>query len=129
MRGRIKQLQKLFPGAQVAALYQEAQIDMTESKKRCPVYSPDLGRVPTHVGGTLRASGHVLRPVTKGKVTHVDLVYGGAAEAYAIVQHEGLDFHHNVGEARYLASVLEESAPHMAARIARRITFNEAMKL
>jgi hypothetical protein len=53
----------------------------------------------------------------------VVLWYGGAAEAYAIVQHENLEFHHTTGEAKFLESVLNESRPFMAQRIAKRIKF------
>ena len=99
--------------AQALALRQEAEIEMTESKKRCPV---DVG--------TLRASGHVVGPTLEGKKMHVDLVYGGAAEDYAIVQHEELGYFHKVGQAKYLESVLMESLPYMGARVAARIKEN-----
>ena len=127
MQAKLRRFMAKFPSAEAAALFFEAGVEMSESKKRCPVYSPPRGGYVDHVGGTLRASGHVLKPVTEGRKISVDLVYGGAAEAYAVVQHEGLDFHHNVGQARYLASVLEESEATMAQRIAARVQFNEEM--
>lgn len=92
------------------ALYQEAEIEMTESKKRCPV---DVG--------TLRDSGHVQDPAEDANSISVTMGYGGAAEAYAIVQHESLEFHHKVGEAKFLESVLRESAPYLVERIAKRM--------
>jgi hypothetical protein len=116
MRRRLELLKKRFPDAQVRALYQEAQIEMTESKKRVPVDT-----------GTLRSSGHVVKPVTLGTRTTVDLVYGGAAEEYAVIVHENLGALHEVGQAKYLESVLMQSAPHMARRIAARVKFNEEM--
>lgn len=116
MRRRLDNLKKRFPDAQVRALYQEAQVEMTESKKRVPVDT-----------GTLRSSGHVVKPATVGNRTTVDLVYGGAAEEYAIIVHEDLDAFHKVGQAKYLESVLMESAPHMTKRIAARVKFNEEM--
>jgi hypothetical protein len=109
---------------QMTALRQEAEIEMTESKKRCPVYSPRVGDYVDHVGGTLRASGHVQPVEQRGGKTSVNLVYGGAAEDYAVVQHEELGYHHNVGQAKYLESVLMESLPHMGARIAARMKEN-----
>lgn len=113
-----------------AALYMEGQIEITEAKRRTPV-SPTaaqfkaMGRsMPKGlVPGTLRASGTVHEPVRNGRNISVLLSFGGAAIDYAIVQHERLDFHHTTGQAKYLESVLNESRPHMAARIAARIKF------
>ena len=124
MQRRLGQAATDLQKRQMTALRQEAEIEMKESKKRCPVYSPRRGEYVDHIGGTLRASGHV-QPVKQwlGK-TSVNLVYGGAAEDYAIVQHETLDYHHNVGQAKFLESVLMESQPYMGARIAARMKEN-----
>lgn len=116
MRTKLRQIAAQFPLRVAAALYQEGQIEMTESKRRCPVdVTSKTG------GGTLRASGMVHQPEISGKSISVTLSYGGAADAYAIVQHERLDYHHNVGQAKYLESVLNESRPFMAGRVAKRI--------
>ena len=53
--------------------------------------------------GPLAASGKV-KGVNKSTV---DLTYGGAAEPYALYQHEMLDLHHELGEARYLIRGME----------------------
>lgn len=53
--------------------------------------------------GTLRGSGTVEGPA-QGRVV---LAFGGAAAPYALVQHERTDFHHDIGEARYLVRGLE----------------------
>ena len=116
MQAKLRAVTRNFPKQAAAALYQEAQVEMTESKKRCPVDK-----------GILRASGHVMRPVQEGRKISVDLAYGGAAEDYAIVQHEALDFQHTVGQAKFLESVLLESASNMAERVARRVQFNEGL--
>ena len=116
MRQKLRALVKKFPHAVERALYQEAQIDMTESKKRCPVDR-----------GTLRASGHVLKPEREGTMVSVDMVYGGAAETYAIIQHEELDFLLTVGQAKSLESVILETAPHLRNRVAARIQITEDM--
>lgn len=119
----LKQIAKKFPDRVAAAMYQEAQIEMTESKRRCPV-SP-LPAPKGVVPGTLRASGTVHKPTRgSGNVITVKMSYGGAAEDYAIVQHERLDFHHTTGQAKYLESVLDESRPYMAARIGKRVHLN-----
>lgn len=115
-----------------AALRAEAEIEMTEAKRRTPVDT-----------GALRASGHVEGPMAdttslvafdvetkvptfggesaRGGEVSVRLVFGGPAANYAVIVHYDLDAFHPVGQALYLSSVLEESAPHLAARVAARM--------
>jgi len=122
----VRTLQRIatkFPDHVAAAMYQEAQIEMTESKRRCPV-SP-LPAPKGVVPGTLRDSGQVARPDRRGKHISVTMSYGGAAEDYAVVQHENLDFHHTTGQAKFLESVINESRPYMAGRIADRVHLNK----
>jgi hypothetical protein len=53
--------------------------------------------------GILRDSGFVELPVFDGDGVSVRLGYGGAAAAYAVVQHEDLTLNHpNGGEAKFL---------------------------
>lgn len=78
--------------ASKAGLYRVGQQIMADSKEH---YVP----VDT---GVLRASGYVEPPTQSGSVVTVTLGYGGAAQAYATVQHEDLSFHHTVGQAKYL---------------------------
>ena len=74
------------------AVQQEAETIMTESKRIVPVDT-----------GTLRASGIVAAPDVKGDTVTVELGYGGAAKAYALIQHEREDFTHpGQGTAKYL---------------------------
>lgn len=119
MIAKLKQIAAKYPDRVASAIYKEALIEMTESKKRCPV-SP-LPAPKGVVPGTLRASGTVHPPERNGKNISVTMSYGGAARAYAEVQHERLDFFHTTGQAKYLESVLNESRPYMAARIAARV--------
>lgn len=49
----------------------------------------------------------------------VKWVFGGPAAPYALYVHEDMEAWHDNGQARFLAHPLEESAPSMAARIAR----------
>lgn len=114
MAAKIRSISTRFPDEVAKALYQEAQIEMTESKRRVPVDT-----------GTLRASGHVQEPVRSGKSVSVMLAYGGAAEQYAVIVHEDLEAHHAHGQAKYLESVLRESAPYMRKRVAARINLND----
>jgi len=82
-----------FPKKVKKALVKRAELIMTDSKENyCPVEF-----------GTLKNSGHVAVDPDKIAVT---LGYGGAAEDYAVVQHENLTFKHEVGEAKYLEKPL-----------------------
>jgi hypothetical protein len=112
MVAKIRSVEKDFPGRVGRALKLEAEIEMTESKRRVPVDT-----------GTLRNSGQVGDPEINGRAISVMLSYGGAAKDYAVPVHENLEAFHPVGQAKYLESVLNESRAHMAARIARRLGF------
>jgi hypothetical protein len=119
MAARIRAFAKAYPDRVGAAVYQEAQVEMTEAKQRTPV-SPTpapAGVVP----GSLRASGRVSPPEREGNSVKVTLSFGGPGIDYAVAQHERLDYLHTTGQAKYLESVLDESAPHMAARLAARL--------
>lgn len=106
----LKRIADKFPDKVGAAMYQEAQIEMTEAKRRVPVDT-----------GTLRASGFVNDPERHGRQVTVTLGFGGAAEEYALIVHEDLEAFHKVGQAKYLESVLDESAPYIKDRIAERL--------
>ncbi len=92
------------------ALREEAEIEMTEAKRRTPVDT-----------GALRASGRVEGPQLAAGDVYVTLSFGGPAAPYALFVHENLDAYHKVGQAKYLESTLNESRPHMASRLAKRI--------
>lgn len=113
MVARLQRIIDKLPDVVAQALYQEAQIEMTEAKRRVPVDT-----------GVLRASGHVLQPTRQGRMIECVLAFGGAAEKYAVIVHEDLEAFHPVGQAKYLESVLKESVPYMKGRIARRIEEN-----
>lgn len=91
------------------ALHTEAETIMSESKSR---YVP----VDT---GVLRASGIVLQPASDREGVEVRMGYGGAAEDYALIQHERLDYKHSVGGPKYLERPLLEAAKGMTERLAR----------
>lgn len=57
--------------------------------------------------GDLSRSGRVERPEPHA----VTLSFGGSSAPYALIQHEGLDFNHTVGEARYLVRGVERWDP------------------
>lgn len=114
MMKRLKQLQEQLPDRFGIALRQEAEVEATECKKNCPVDT-----------GTLRASIHVEGPFREGRKISCNIVTGGAAQDYAMIVHEDLDALHKVGGAKYIEGTLNDSAPHMAERIAARIESNK----
>lgn len=93
------------------ALYQEGEEIMADSKAH---YVP----VDT---GSLRASGHVERPTTRGTMVQVELAYGGPAADYALFVHERLGVHHPVGGPKYLERPMLAAEKTFSQRLAKRI--------
>ncbi len=95
--------------ALAAGVYREGETIMTKSKRVVPV---DLG--------TLKNSGFVEEPkISKNAVT-VTLGYGGAAKAYALVQHERTDLNHpGQGEPKYLERPVNEAEQGFGKRVAK----------
>lgn len=91
---RVDLAEKRMDKAIDVGLYAIAQNIMSLSKQEAPF---DLG--------VLRGSGFVTLPENHT----VQLGYGGAAGAYAVVQHERLDFKHKVGKARFLIDPINAS--------------------
>lgn len=75
-----------------AGVYAAANNIMTESKAQVPVDQ-----------GVLRASGYVEKPVEQGGRVTVELGYGGAAAAYALIQHEVPMNHPEGGKDHFLS--------------------------
>ena len=93
-----------------AALFQEAEVVMKASKSLVPA--------DTRV---LLGSGHVSLPGRTGGGWSVKFGYGGAAQKYAVIQHEADDYHHNVGQAHYLSEPFEAAAPTLEAALIARL--------
>lgn len=90
------------------ALYIEANGMMTESQGEVPVDE-----------GTLKASGVVMMPRLSGSLSvEVSFGYGGAARAYALIQHERTDFNHRVGKDHYLSDPVNRRMAGIEARLA-----------
>ena len=121
MVGGLTAIAKAFPDNVKKALHQEVQIEVTEMKKRCPVDTTDNAPHP----GNLRASIHAEEPQGSGR-TLTQMVATGIQAPYAIYVHEDLDAFHPVGQAKFMESVIQESAPYMAERIAKRINFSKS---
>jgi hypothetical protein len=120
MINTMKRIALKFPDKVMTALYQEAQIEVTEMKRRCPVDTTPNAPHP----GNLRNSIHAEPPERNGRTLSVTVATGVQAP-YAIYVHENPDAFHPVGEWKFMESVIKESAPHMGARIAARVNLNE----
>jgi hypothetical protein len=69
--------------------------------------------------GVLAGSHFVNDPEVSGEAASVTFGYGGAANAYAYVQHERTDFAHpRGGQAKYLSTVIEQHMSDMGERLA-----------
>ncbi len=121
MTAALQHLVATVPEAVGNALRAEAEIEMTEAKRRTPVWNPARKVPPGHVPGTLRASGIVTGPTVDGADISVRLAFGGPAAPYALYVHEDMEAFHASGQAKFLESTLLESAPYLAARVAARL--------
>ena len=116
VRSRLTTFVKKFPLELGRALKVEVEIEAKEVKRRTPVDK-----------GTLRGTVHVEGPFFEGRTIRMLIVAGGPAAPYAIWVHEDLEAFHKVGQAKYIESVIFESRPHMAARVARRVELQRAV--
>lgn len=103
----LSRLAVTLPEMAQEALRIEAEVEMAEMKARTPVRT-----------GVLRASGRV--EALRGSLG-VRWAFGGPSIPYAIYVHENLEAFHRVGQAKYLESVLAESAPYLVDRVRRRM--------
>ncbi len=111
---RVRAIALKVPAKAAAALFIEANIEATESRRRTPVDT-----------GALRASTEVSKPDVEFGAAFSDIEVtisvGGPAAPYAVAVHENLDAFHKVGRSKYLESTIMESAPFMQRRIAKRL--------
>lgn len=114
MSKAVREYAKRFPDRVASALFQECEIEATEVKRRTPVDK-----------GNLRGSVHVEPPERDWRTISCRIVAGGVSAPYAIYVHENLEAFHPVGEAKFLESVILESRPFMAERVAQRLKDNE----
>lgn len=103
-----------------AALYQEAQIEVTEMKRRTPVDTTENAPHP----GNLRNGLHVEEPEREGR--HVYVVTASSATApYAIYVHENPDAIHPIGQWKFMESVINEARDYIGARLAKRLQLDK----
>jgi len=124
MIATLKEITNKFPDDVAKALYQEANIEVVEMKRRCPVDTTANAPHP----GNLRASIHAELPEREGRNISVTVATGKQAP-YAVYVHEDPDAFHPVGEWKFMEGPLKESAPHMNARIAARVNLNKYPKI
>lgn len=99
-----RELDKTFPSG-LRVIGEEIMTDVRASR-------PGAG-VPRDEG-TLASTGRV-EGGGRGGRARVVLSFGGASAPYALIQHERLDFHHKIGEARYLVRGVERWRPDGSA--------------
>lgn len=114
-KNNVKRFGVKFPDEVGRALYIETEIELKEVKRRTPVDT-----------GELRASEHVVGPTRKFRTIFTEIVAGGPAAPYAIYVHEDEFAIHKVGQWKFIESVILESRPFMAERVAKRIEINRA---
>ncbi len=112
----LKKLQVFAPDEFARALYQEAQIELKEIKRLTPVDT-----------GALRASETLTEPQREGRRIWVEVLAGGPSAPYAFYVHYDLEAFHKHGQALFIEQPLQESAPYLGARIAKRIDLNRAL--
>lgn len=114
---RLVALAKKLPNQVARAMYEEALIEMKESMERTPVLT-----------GALRGSHVTQLPKIEGDTISVTIEVGGPSAPYALYVHEDMDAYHKVGQAKFLESVIMESAKDMPRRIASRVDLNRIVE-
>lgn len=107
LRAKLKAAGPLAGKAMAAAGVEEMDQVIGEAKRRAPVDT-----------GTLRASGTVLPPKITMHGAEIVAGFGGAAEDYAIIQHEDLTLNHETGEPKFLERPFLERSHTMPRRLA-----------
>lgn len=105
---KMKRLERTMFHAAKAAILQEAEMIMTESRSLVPVDK-----------GILKTSGVVGKPkkIRGGAGVEVIIGYGGAASSYAIYVHEDLNANHVVGQALFLELPFQKAQFAMSYRL------------
>lgn len=111
MERAIRTLGENGPKAMALALENEAERIMNQAKDIVPVDTT-----------ALETSGIVDLPMISGSDVTVKMGFGGAASAYAEVQHEELSYYHKPPtQAKYLEQPLQEAAEDMGFRLAKEL--------
>lgn len=116
MKARLRKAAKRIPEQLIVGMSIEMEVERDESEQRTPILT-----------GALRSTLRVEGPFFEGKRIFFKLLAGSEEVFYAWIVHEDLEAHHDIGDAKYIESVLMESAPHMAARIGRHFDLRRAV--
>lgn len=108
--------QTVIGAARLAADRAMAQV-LGQAQQLAPVGGPPFSpRDPAP--GTLKGAD-IQEPATwDGRAIVSQIGFGGPASAYALVQHERLDFRHSQGQAKFLSIPLQESAGKISPLVA-----------
>ena len=106
-RKTILKLKGEMPDKIMNALAEEGKIELKEMKKRTPVRTGELQKSLVMTG-----------PHRDGRRIWIEFV---TPVPYALFVHEDLEAFHANGQAKFIESVLQESRPFMADRIAKRL--------
>jgi hypothetical protein len=116
MRANLRKAAQRAPKVVGRAMRYETEIEATESKRRTPVDTSALRN-------TIRAIG----PEFEGNRISTAIVAGDVSVTYAWIVHEDLEANHKVGQAKYIESTINESAPYMARRVSNRINVKDLL--
>lgn len=106
---RLQALRVTVPAVLAKAMYEEMQIESTESQEKTPVDTGDLKR--SHL---------VWAPVIVPGEISVKITVGNTAAPYALYVHEDEQAYHHVGTHHFLSKTLDESKRYLPKRIAKR---------
>jgi hypothetical protein len=114
MAKRINTTSTAFKSQSKRAISAELSIELREVDARTPVDK-----------GNLKESNRIDGPTFEGNTLRAYIRSGDENAPYALYVHEDLEAFHRVGQAKYLESVLMESAPYLMARFAKRLRLGE----
>ncbi len=115
LTANLQTIARKYPKAANAALFESGE----------KVRSIAIPLTPKDVG-VLRNSAFVNRPVKTTRGLKVVIGYGGAAQAYAQVQHERTEFRHAEGGAKFLEKAIIEIQKTLVRDLARSIATKAA---
>lgn len=109
-----------------AGVFETAELVIGRSKELCPVDHGILRKSGYAITQSMALEGAGSEPARELLADAPDVVvavvgHGGPAIPYALVQHERTDFHHEVGQAKYLETALHTEGLQLMERIAVRV--------
>lgn len=74
-----------------------------------------------NLGPTAEPSGEARASVDDGRTVNAVVGFGGPSAEYALVQHERTDYHHRVGQAKYLETAVNQRVEEIPTVLAQRV--------